>query len=347
MECNRETRAVDSPVMLSEYAAGARNAVRTCLNVRTDDRVAVISDEGRADIANAIVEEALSAGGEVVDWTMEDWVRRPAREFPRALADQIVDFKPTVSFFIGESEAGELAFRVPMLQLLARDLRCRHGHMVGIDRDLMLDGMTVDYEEVYRVTRQVYEVVRHASKIEVATRLGTELTATFSSRYRWIPCDGRYWEQGRWGNLPEGEVFTVPLSVDGLLVGEELGDHFAQRYGLLEEPVRLHIRGGRVVAVEMDRHPEIRSEIETYLAQSPNSNRTGEFAIGTNIGLSAIVGNFLQDEKFPGVHIAFGDPYGDETGADWQCPSHVDVLASRADIWVDSQKIMEDGRFLL
>jgi aminopeptidase len=333
--------------MLSEYAVGARNAVRTCLNVRTDDRVAVIRDEGRADIANAIVEEALSAGGEVVDWTMEDWVRRPAHEFPRALADEIVAFQPTVSFFIGESEAGELAFRAPMLQLLARDLRCRHGHMVGIDRDLMLDGMTVDYEEVYRVTRRVYEAVRHASKIEVATRLGTELTATFSSRYRWIPCDGRYWEQGRWGNLPEGEVFTVPFSVDGLLVGEELGDHFTQRYGLLEEPVRLHVRSGRVVAVGMDRHLEIRAEIEAYLAQSPNSNRTGEFAIGTNIGLSAIVGNFLQDEKFPGVHVAFGDPYGHETGADWQCPSHVDVLASRADIWVDGRKIMEDGRFLL
>lgn len=347
MTCSGATRGVDSPVMLSEYAVGARNAVRTCLNVRTDDRVAVISDEGRADIANAIVEEALSAGGEVVDWTMEDWVRRPAHEFPRALADEIVAFQPTVSFFIGESEAGELAFRAPMLQLLARDLRCRHGHMVGIDRDLMLDGMTVDYEEVYRVTRRVYEVVRHASKIEVATRLGTELTATFSSRYRWIPCDGRYWEQGRWGNLPEGEVFTVPFSVDGLLVGEELGDHFTQRYGLLEEPVRLHIRSGRVVAVGMDRHPEIRAEIEAYLAQGPNSNRTGEFAIGTNIGLSAIVGNFLQDEKFPGVHVAFGDPYGHETGADWQCPSHVDVLASRADIWVDGRKIMEDGRFLL
>ena len=252
-----------------------------------------------------------------------------------------------MSFFIGGGEAGELAFRRPMLQLLARDLRCRHGHMIGIDRNLMVDGMAVDYEEVYRVTHRVYEIVRQASKIEVATRVGTELTATFSPRYRWIPSDARYWEQGRWGNLPEGEVFTAPLSVDGLLVGEELGDHFAQRYGLLEQPVRLQVKGGRVSAVEMDRHPEIQAEIETYLAQSPNSNRAGEFAIGTNVGLTSIVGNFLQDEKFPGVHIAFGDPYGQETGADWESPSHVDVLASRADVWADGRKIMQDGRFLV
>jgi len=333
--------------MLSEYATGARNAVRTCLNVHSGDRVAVISDRGRAEITDAIVEEARAAGGDVLGWQMEDWVERPAVAFPRPLAEELIAFKPSVSFFIGEPLAGELAFRMPMLDLLARDMGCRHGHMMGIDRALMLDGMTVDYEEVYRVTRRVHDIVRDASRIEVATRLGTELTATFSPRLRWVPCDGRYWEQGRWGNLPEGETFTAPLSVDGLLVGEELGDHFAQRYGVLEEPVRLHVKAGRVVGVEVPGNPGLEAEVRTYLAQSPNSNRAGEFAIGTNVGLTTIVGNFLQDEKFPGVHVAFGDPYASETGADWDCPSHLDVLASRADVWADGRQIMRDGRFLV
>ncbi|HKF77460.1 MAG TPA: aminopeptidase [Candidatus Dormibacteraeota bacterium] len=332
--------------MLSEYATGARNAVRACLNVHPGDRVAIVGDRGRADIAAAMAEESLAAGGEVAGWTMEDWVRRPATELPRGLADELVAFRPTVSFFIGEGEPGELGFRKPLLELLARELRCRHGHMIGIDRALMLDGMAVDYDEVYQVTRRIHDIVRHASRIEVATRLGTEMTATFSPGRRWVPCDGRYWEQGLWGNLPEGEVFTAPVSVDGLLVGEELGDHFARRYGLLDEPVRMRLQAGRVAAVEMHRHPAVRAEIEAYLAQSPDSNRAGEFAIGTNVGLSTIVGNFLQDEKFPGVHVAFGDPYGAETGADWACPSHVDVLASRADVWVDGRRVMENGRFL-
>lgn len=332
---------------MSEFAAGARSAVRTCLGVHAGDRVAVISDRGRADIAAALVEESRAAGGETVNWTMEDWVSRPAREFPGRLGDEIIAFRPTVSLFAGEGQPGELAFRGPMLQLLARQLRCRHGHMIGIDRVLMLDGMTVDYDEVYRVTRRVHEIVRDASRIEVATRLGTELSATFSPQRRWIPCDGRYWEQGQWGNLPEGEVFTAPQALDGMLVGEELGDHFASRYGLLEEPVRLRIRDGRVAGVEVPGHPGIRAEVEEYLAQSPCSDRAGEFAIGTNVGLTRIVGNFLQDEKFPGVHVAFGDPYGQETGADWQCSSHVDVLASRAHVWVDGRQIMEDGRFLV
>jgi leucyl aminopeptidase (aminopeptidase T) len=108
--------------------------------------------------------------------------------------------------------------------------------------------------------------------------------------------------------------------------------------------MRLVVKGSRLVSVETP-DVQLSADISEYMAQHPNSNRTGEFAIGTNIGLSRIVGNFLQDEKFPGVHIAFGNPYGIETGADWDCPSHVDVLASHATISVDGRPIMEQGRF--
>ncbi len=333
--------------MRSEYAPGARNAVRACLNVAANDRVAVIKDKGRLAIAEAIEEEARATGAEVRSWLMEDLIQRPAREFPRRLAEEILAFEPSVSYFIGEGLLGELAFRQPMLELLQGRLRCRHGHMIGIDHQLMLEGMAGDYEEIYSVTRRVWEVARQASKIEVATRLGTELTATFSPSRRWVPCDGRYWEQGQWGNLPEGETFTAPLSLDGVLVGEELGDHFAPKYGLLPEPISIRVKEGRFQSVELSSRPDLVREVEAYFGQSPNSNRVGEFAIGTNTGLRKIVGNFLQDEKFPGVHVAFGDPYGSATGADWSCPSHVDVLASQADVWVDGRKIMEAGRFQL
>jgi aminopeptidase len=331
--------------MLPEFQPGARNAVRVCLGIGSSDRVAIIQDQERAPIAEAISEEAASTGAAVRVWTMEDWVSRPAREFSGGLTDELVAFAPTASFFIGGAKEGELAFRIPMRKLLVEQLGCRHGHMIGIDRQLMLDGMAGDYEQIYRQTRQVYEVVRQVYKIEAATSQGTELTATFNSGLRWVPCDGRYHEQRQWGNLPEGEVFTCPASVDGLLAGEELGDYFTERFGLLKNPIRLRIKASRVVAIEGD--GQLRGELEAYLGQHPESNRVGEFAVGTNVGLTKIVGNFLQDEKFPGVHVAFGDPYGHETGADWHCPSHVDVLASHAHIWADGRKIMEAGRFLL
>ena len=298
------------------------------------------------EIAQAIEEEALAAGGSVHAWTMEDHLERPATSFPRALADEIRRFRPTVSYFIGVGLKGELAFRQPMREFLVEELRCRHGHMIGIDDLVMTDGMAADYDEIYRVTRRIYEIVRAATQISVTTSLGTELQATFSPSLRWIPCDGRYWEQGQWGNLPEGETFTCPLSVEGVIAAEELGDWFADKYKKFASAVRMLVKAGRLVSVETD-DGVLAGEIREYMSQHSNSNRVGEFAIGTNVGLSRIVGNFLQDEKFPGVHMAFGDPYGTATGADWRCPSHVDALASHATVAVDGRTIMEAGRFLV
>ncbi|HUZ88381.1 MAG TPA: aminopeptidase [Candidatus Acidoferrales bacterium] len=330
----------------AEFGPGARNAVRVCLGINERDRVVLIRDRAHAEIAQAIEEEARGTGATVTSFVMEEWVERPAREFPLELARQIRAAQPSASFFIGGGQPGELSFRQPMLRLLTGELRCRHGHMIGIDDQLMQDGMAADYEQIYVTTRRIFEIVRQAARIDVFTALGTELHARFSDQRRWVSCDGRYHEQGRWGNLPEGEVFTAPESLEGVIVGEEMGDHFASRYGRFEEPVRIEIAHNLARSVSMPGHPEIVAEIENYLAQSPNSSRVGEFAIGTNIGLTQLVGNFLQDEKFPGVHIAFGDPYGAETGADWAAPSHVDVLASHADVLVDGHKIMSNGRFL-
>jgi len=64
--------------MLPEFAVGARNAVRTCLNIGPQDRVCIIRDRPRKHIAEAIEEEALATGATVRVWTMGDHVSRPA-----------------------------------------------------------------------------------------------------------------------------------------------------------------------------------------------------------------------------------------------------------------------------
>src|SRR5258707_10245432 len=111
---------------------------------------------------------------------MEDHVRRPATEFPRSIAEEILKLAPTASYFIGTGQKGELAFRQPMLHLLTRDLGCRHGHMIGIDEELMTDGMAGDYQEIYRVTQQLLNVVLTASRTEASTPKRTALAATLS-----------------------------------------------------------------------------------------------------------------------------------------------------------------------
>jgi leucyl aminopeptidase (aminopeptidase T) len=85
--------------------------------------------------------------------------------------------------------------------------------------------------------------------------------------------------------------------------------------------------------------------VQDYLFSVPNGNRAGEFAIGTLASLKKLVGNLLQDEKMPGLHVAFGNPYPQFTGANWDARIHVDVIPSCCTIEVDGRVIMRDGIF--
>jgi leucyl aminopeptidase (aminopeptidase T) len=60
-----------------------------------------------------------------------------------------------------------------------------------------------------------------------------------------------------------------------------------------------------------------------------------------------VIGNILQDEKLPGLHIAFGHPYTEHTGADWSCRTHLDIVGRHFDIWFDGDQIMRDSTFLI
>jgi leucyl aminopeptidase (aminopeptidase T) len=332
---------------VSDLSLGAANAVNVCMAVGPRDTVLVITDEETEDIGHALAAEAELAGAPAHVLVMEQFVSRPALAYPDALDQRITAINPTVSFFAAGTEEGELAFRRPLMEHLVRDIKTRHGHMPGVTRQLMTEGMAADYERVSRLTLQVHEVVREAREIEVQAPSGTDMRGSFDpSRLRWQPCNGLYHAPGDWGNLPEGEIFTSPDSLDGVIGAEVLGDHFSARYGVLAQPLRLEVQDGRVRKVL---HPDdgLRADFETYLRQHENSNRAGEFAIGTNVGLEKLSGNLLQDEKIPGVHVAFGYPYPEKTGADWDCPSHCDVVATSSTIKVDGQYLMRDGEFVI
>ena len=87
--------------------------------------------------------------------------------------------------------------------------------------------------------------------------------------------------------------------------------------------------------------------MRTYLESAENGNRVGEFAIGTNIGVDALTGNLLLDEKIPGIHVAMGEPSGSETGADWTSEVHVDMVPTDCTVLLDGQLLLKDGKFEL
>lgn len=332
---------------LEELLPGARVAVTQCLAIGSDDRVFILTDDATQKIGDALSQASRERGATVEVRKLEEFGERPLTEIPDSLLEALRDFAPTATFYAAQGQPGEIRFRIPLGQTLRRDFKVRHGHMIGITPHLMKTGMTADYERIAELTLAVNERVKNAREIHVTNPEGTDFTAHLDPEsLAWHPCTGIYHEAGEWGNLPEGETFTAPASADGVLTATLLGDHFSDKYGLLDEPVLFRIQDGEVVSVE---HPndEIADDVWTYLNSSENGRRVGEFAIGTNTALTELSGNLLQDEKFPGVHVAFGNPYPDITGAQWNSDVHVDVIPLDVRVWVDGEQIFENGRFLI
>ena len=327
-----------------ELVPGAHNAVHVCLRVKPNEKVTVITDEATKDIAAAIVGEVEAVGSPYQAWVLEDLAKRPLTDLPSEIVEDLESSQ--VSIFAVQAQVNELKSRMQMTDVVNRR-KIRHAHMVNINRQIMLEGMRADFQKVDRISAKVVDLVSRAKRIRAKTAAGTDLTAELNSNYRWLKTSGII-SPDKWGNLPGGEVFTTPGEVNGkFVIDGVVGDYLCAKFGdLRANPLTIEVKGNRLVSAKSSNN-QLQEDFWRYTHTDENSDRVGEFAIGTNIELKDVIGEILQDEKYPGVHIAFGNPYGAHTGAEWYSSTHIDVVGRKFDIWVDEQQIMRNGQFLI
>ena len=331
-----------------EFAEGARNAVTTCLKIKSDEKVTLITDRSCIEIAASLAVELDALGCEWNSFVLEEVAPRPLEGMPVAVLEDMESSQ--VSIFAVEVQQNELRSRMQMTDVVNRR-RMRHAHMVNITPDIMRQGMRADFNEIDKLSQAVLNKVRKATYVRATTPAGTDIHAQMNAEYKWFKTSGIISPE-KWGNLPGGECFTAPGEVNGVFVVDGVvGDFLCKEYGLLmDQPLTIHIEGNRITKVS-SQNKKLEKDFWAYTHTDENSDRVGEFAIGTNIGVSRVIGNILQDEKFPGIHIAFGDPYGAHTGAKWKSSTHIDVVGLRFSIWLGDaageEQIMRDGEFLI
>ena len=165
----------------------------------------------------------------------------------------------------------------------------------------------------------------------------TDLRLSIAGR-PFINSDGRE-------NMPDGEVFTGPVedSVEG---------HVRFSYPTIYEGrevmgVRLWLEQGRVVKASADKNEDI---LLQTLDTDDGSRYLGEFAIGTNSGITRFTGETLFDEKINNsFHIALGAGFP-ETGSKNESGIHWDMVSDMRDggeIWVDDELVYKDGEFVI
>jgi len=144
-------------------------------------------------------------------------------------------------------------------------------------------------------------------------------------------------------NLPAGEIYTAPIensvnghirfTYPGIFQGKEI------------QNIYLEFKDGKVIKSSADKGDDLLKE----LLKIDNADILGEFAIGTNYGITRFTKNMLFDEKLGGtIHCALGSGIED-AGSKNRCGIHWDILKDMtlpgSKIIADDKVIYEEGKW--
>src|SRR5437763_4107401 len=157
-----------------ELVPGARNAINVCLRLKPQERITIITDTATREIAAALQTEVERVGSDYSLFVLEHHARRPLKFMPEIILDDLA--RSQVSIFAAQTQPGELPSRTQMTSVV-NNHRIRHGHMVNINRQIMLEGMRADFCAVDQLSQRLVERARKVDRITCKTPKGTEFEA--------------------------------------------------------------------------------------------------------------------------------------------------------------------------
>lgn len=203
--------------------------------------------------------------------------------------------------------------------------------------------LAVDARQVSADCQKFADLLTGARQATVQTAAGTHLTFILNGRNGKVD-DGLYREPGRWGNLPGGEAYAVPL--EGTGQGELVVQ--AGWYPNLVEDMILRFEGGLVVdqegggkvGEEFRQSLNLESDSSTFLAR----RNLAELGIGCN-PKARKPDNVLEAEKIKGtVHIAIGDNL--HMGGQVEADLHEDFVQPWPDLILNGHYVIKDGEWV-
>ncbi|MEF8777891.1 MAG: aminopeptidase [Natronomonas sp.] len=303
----------------------AETAIEQCLAIDDGETCVVVTDDKREPIGEAIYRAALEATEDAVIVRYPPGPQHGA-EPPEPIAAALLEAD---------------AFLAPTTKSLshtrarsdATDAGARGATLPGITEEVFTIGLDADYEAIAAECAAMAERLDGADEIRVTSPQGTDITFELGDR-PWNEDSGFVREPGSFSNLPAGEVFISPESADGTYVV----DGTIRPHGLLDEgqTVTVEVSDGFVTDISDD---AVRSDIEAAAESAgEDAYNLAELGIGTNIGVTDLVGSVLLDEKAGGtVHIAIGDDAG--IGGDTEAPIHTDGILREPTVFVDGERI--------
>lgn len=211
--------------------------------------------------------------------------------------------------------------------------------------DQMLLGGGIDYD--FRSNRafceKVASLLAEAKHAHLTSRGGTDLSLDLSGRPG-NAHSGVVDEPGQITTVPNVESSISPLegSSHGTIVGDASIPYY--EIGLLQEPVHMQVRDGKVVSVTGGYQAQL---IDRMMAeqQDPNVYNIAQLSFGLN-PMCRMQGVMLEDEGVYGTsHIGIGT--SSLLGGEVKAKMHFDIIMWHPTLELDGNIVLRDGEWLV
>ena len=309
---------------------GARRLVDICAGIRAGEVVAIVSDTDRPESLRPAVARAVLERGAtpvvIVSPPVPSGAEPPA-PIAAAMAAADVILAPT---------SGAIYHTRSLLAAVERGARFL-AMTAYTPEVLQRGGIFADFPALAPRVRRLTELLTNANEARVTAPGGTDLRVRLDGRAA-VPIFGTARNPGERTGCPDMESFIAPLetSAEGVIVV----DASASIVGVVDQPLRITVRGGRAIAIEGNGADRITAALDA--TGHPDAHTLAELAFGLNPD-GIIRGVIVEDEGVAGTgHIALGSNVF--FGGTSTPPIHLDFVYHRPTLTLDEETVIVDGK---
>lgn len=318
---------------LSKLDSASTIAIKTCMKVKKNESILIITDELKREIGQSLYNNANRLGYSALYVEMKPG-KINGEEPPSSVADLMkkfdVVFCPTTKS-LTHTDARRSASK----------LGARIATFPGITKEIMIRGMNADYNKISKRSIKLAKILEKGNHVKVTAPAGTDISFDITGM-KPIASKGLFHKKGESGNLPTGETFLAP--VEGTANGVFVVDGSMAGFGLLKNAnLRIEVKDG--FATKITGGPIARKLVAMLDKVGKGARNIAEFGIGTNDS-AKLSGILLEDEKVMGtIHLALGNNI--TMGGTFNVPIHLDGLVKKPTVWMDGKLLMKDGKLLV
>lgn len=305
-----------------------------CLALKKTEKCLIITDANKRDIAKELFFESLKISKKT------DYIEIPVgkingEEPPKAIVKKMLDYDviicPTTKSLTHTNA-----------RINASKKGARIATLPGITEDIMKRCIDVDYDEMKKTSKKIADILDKGKIANIKTKKGTNITIDIKNVKSYGRECADFTKKGRYGNLPEGEIFLCPnkIGTNGIYIV----DASQAGVGKLKNQIKIIVEKGFATKISGRNDAEKLNKILKSI-KNKNAYNLAEFGIGVN-KKARITGIVLEDEKVFGTcHIALGKD--DSFGGKINVPIHVDGVINKPTITIDNKMIMKEAKLLI